>query len=659
MSQPIFQRLFTTLTYFIVFGATLVFSTATRSVFEVNKLGIFKIALSLMAILYFYDRLLGNKTWFHDYSKNKWINHSILFLWITNILSTIFSKHIIISIYGCYDRWEGLLTYSFYLFLTYVIANVNSPIIIKRIIWAIIIASGLSSLYGIIQSLGMDIVSWSMDPSKRVFGSINNPVHYCAVMAMSLPIIVGQLFYTAEHTVKNHVNKMHLLMILAYYTIISIIIQSINLPERSLLYILSYITILGAPYIVYMVQSIKNNTKQNKINILFTSLLLCTYATYISYSRAAWVGLTAGLGLMFVTSLLTKKTLPKPTFFTIIIGSTLFTAISYLMFVFNMHTTGTLTFTACLLLLCTSAALIQTKKNLSNNIIHSILLIITLFYYHTPISTLLLTILFLGLIFQKKQQQNLITTQILIFLIIWLKIQFIGGSVINGINFLLLILNFLATEPTTSLKNPLSTSPITKWKLITISIIAVVFIAPIGYTTLVQSLQTTDKKESHLIKEANKKINSFNKVAIEGTARTSMWKSAIPWTRDHIILGSGLDTIKYYYPKYRRPEYGKLEGGHNYTPDRLHNEYLNTLSTKGVLGFISLYILFVGGTFIYLLNHIYHHTSSSQYLITGLISGSLVYLGQVLFNFGVVATLIYFFLFMGLSIGLSLNHDND
>jgi O-antigen ligase len=324
-----------------------------------------------------------------------------------------------------------------------------------------------------------------------------------------------------------------------------------------------------------------------------------------------------------------------------------------------MHTTNTLTFTACLLLLCTGASLIQTKKNISNNIIHTILLIITLFYYHTPISTLLLSLLFLGLIFQKKQQENILSTQILIFLIIWLKIQFIGGSLLNGINFLLLILIFLATESTTSLKKPFSSSSITKWKLITICVVTIVFIAPIGYSTLLQTINPSNKKENTLIKFANLKINSFSNVAIEGTARTSMWKSAIPWTRDHIILGSGLDTIKYYYPKYRRPEYGKLEGGHNYTPDRLHNEYLNTLSTKGILGFISLYILFVGGTFIYLLNHIYHHTGSKQYLITGLISGSLVYLGQVLFNFGVVATLIYFFLFMGLSIGLSLNHDND
>ena len=78
------------------------------------------------------------------------------------------------------------------------IANKKGLMILKKILWAIIIASGLSSLYGIVQSFGVDIVQWSLDPSMRVFGTINNPVHYCAIMGMSLPLIIGQLFYIVK-----------------------------------------------------------------------------------------------------------------------------------------------------------------------------------------------------------------------------------------------------------------------------------------------------------------------------------------------------------------------------------------------------------------------------------------------------------------------------
>ena len=77
----------------------------------------------------------------------------------------------------------------------------------------------------------------------------------------------------------------------------------------------------------------------------------------------------------------------------------------------------------------------------------------------------------------------------------------------------------------------------------------------------------------------NKRSQSYGG-QFENSARMSMWKSAIPWFKDYFIIGSGPDTVKYMYPVYRRSEYGLLEGGHNFTPDRLHNEYVNTLVTR-------------------------------------------------------------------------------
>lgn len=170
-----------------------------------------------------------------------------------------------------------------------------------------------------------------------------------------------------------------------------------------------------------------------------------------------------------------------------------------------------------------------------------------------------------------------------------------------------------------------------------------------------KNLEKTEKSTQLLINASQNKIKSYENVAIKGTARTSMWKSALPWFMDHILIGSGLDTIKYYYPKYRRPEYGKLEGGHNYTPDRLHNEYLNTLATKGLLGFVIHYIVFIGFIFASLILYIHDESVKNRFLIIGLLGGALVYLGQVLFNFGVVATLVYFYLFLGLAYGLRTN----
>ena len=102
------------------------------------------------------------------------------------------------------------------------------------------------------------------------------------------------------------------------------------------------------------------------------------------------------------------------------------------------------------------------------------------------------------------------------------------------------------------------------------------------------------------------------------------------------------------FPKYREPRYGILEGGHNYTPDRLHNEYLNTLATKGLFGFVAFYIAFLGTWAYQVLRVIYERRERPEALwVSGAIAGVGVYFFQVLFNFGVVATLFMCFVLMG------------
>tara|TARA_A100001015_G_scaffold226508_1_gene255797 strand:- start:1323 stop:3752 length:2430 start_codon:yes stop_codon:yes gene_type:complete len=139
-------------------------------------------------------------------------------------------------------------------------------------------------------------------------------------------------------------------------------------------------------------------------------------------------------------------------------------------------------------------------------------------------------------------------------------------------------------------------------------------------------------------------------------ARWYMWLSAIPWTLDHPIIGSGPDSIRFLYPRYRHPKYGLAEGGHNFTPDRLHNEYINTLVTRGVVGFIIYYVFVIGGWF-YLMLKLFnkYYYQEQRFFILALMTGASIYLVQVLFNFGVVATLYVFYLILGLGLSFVNN----
>ena len=573
-------------------------------------------------------------------------------------MSTIFSQNPSLSIYGSYDRLEVLITTSFYLIFTFIIANYRHKTFGKQLLWGIIIASGLSSLYGIVQSFNLDIVSWSIDPGKRVFGSINNPVHYCAIMGMAIPSIIGCLFYLIEKTPNQQLSKKPISAMIAYYSIILIIVNIFPVQTRSINWIITYIVMFGAPYIVYGIAFFKNNTTQNKFNILFNTLLLVIYATFISYSRATWLGLTAALGFIFYLNTIIKQQLPKHSFIILTVTSLLLTMSTYLTIVFKLHTVSTtlsiLSFAIIgISIIINSELLNKTRVELFFNIfIQSIIFILFLMEPSpwVPVSILVL----IGIIYAtRKKQFNYIPTQLILFITIFSTIQFTGVGVIQWLTSSLFIICLFAT--TIDPKHAFKQSKIMSWKLVIIIMFGFLFVSP-NITVFLTDIQTV--KSQKLLKQTTHKIDTYKSVAIEGTARTSMWKSSKQWILDHILIGSGLDTIKYMYPKYRRSDYGKLEGGHNYTPDRLHNEYLNTLATKGVIGFVLYYILFIGSCFLGALLTLHKHSESPiQYLILGAIGSSLVYLGQVLFNFGVVATLVFFFIYIGLFVSIKINHE--
>ena len=548
--------------------------------------------------------------------------------------------------------------------MCYLIANKKGLDLTNNIIWAVIIASGLSSLYGIVQSYGIDIISWSLDPAMRVFGSINNPVHYCAIMGMSIPVIIGKLFFLIDKKDSLSTKYSHFIAIIFYYIIIGLLSQFFVISKNSLLWVLFYIVILGIPYIIYTIQFYKNRDDQLILNVLFNSLTLVIYATYLSYSRATWISLTAAIGLMFTITLLTKMKLTTKEFLIITFGCLFLTTGAYLAFIFNLYTTSLTTLGLLSVILVSACILILwpfKTQNLLVNLSSIACIIIAQFFYTHWVSTLLL-IGYVGsaYISRKKEKFN-VATKLIAFIILLMNIQFISSSFIYVINIIVLIIGIYLNEQTNHKYHAKVHRQIFMWKFLTIGLIGFIIVSPRAYTILSNVFtDTTPSKDSiSLIQQASDKINSFQNIAIEGSARTSMWKSSFPWIRDNALFGTGLDTIKFYFPKYRRPEYGKLEGGHNFTPDRLHNEYLNTLATKGVLGFVSFYIVFIGGTIISLLLFIKKDATPQQFLIVGLIGGSLVYLGQVLFNFGVVATLIYFYLFLSLGVGIKTNNENN
>ena len=628
-----FNIIFIILLGLLCIGTPLLFTSLTRSVFEVNKLLLLRIITLLVMAIWFFKYILF---------KSNGIDHSIsdsynffglrwkktgleipALFWVGfNIISTIFSQNIYLSIIGSYDRWEGIITIINYVILIYMFAKlIKTDDNIKIITYAIVIPASLSAIYGIFQSVGIDFMQWSADATKRVFACINNPVHFCAYVAMVVPFCIAWSLKLASD----------------YQT---------------------------------------NQSKRTKFLSWFMFLMTCIvyYSQFLSFSRATWMGFIGSLPLLYIVVTEQHQKRSSSYFLWDILFTIIFIGAFNILEVFHIYKKG-LFYAAPFTAICIAYFIFTyhnmcyrfnlTAKSISNilltitiTMVTLLLFIFDLTMFSKPITIALyasLSIYFGFLCIRLDAPFKFYLSRLLI-IFIFSKLQFVALTIPSIFLYFLMVFGYYKLQ----LKgNPNLIREKKFWLLGYLIIFAIIIILPMVPHHLKSVNSLIDVKALNVSQISADKVQSYSNDAIKGTARTSMWKSSFPWIKDHWLLGSGPDTIKYMYPTYRRPEYGKLEGGHNFTPDRLHNEYLNTLATRGIPGFLIYYIGLIGVWAFYMFKSIHKHfNNTNYYLIIGVVTGCFIYLGQVLFNFGVVATLVLFYIYMGFGLAISRIMDN-
>ncbi len=614
--DKIFEVFFLILLLSLVIGIPLIFSPYTRSVFEINKLLLLRVVTILALVVWAFKYILyqaNGSTEEPTYKlfNLKWQKVGLeipVLIWLfLCLLSTFFSVNWRISLIGSYDRWEGLFTVINYSLVIYLFAK----LITKKyqffwVLGGLIFGAVISAFYGFWQSFGLDFMAWSVDPTQRVFACINNPVHFCPYLAMLVPICLGLILFIVKSNFK-------------YQAFIKI--------------------------------------------VLLLSFLLIYYIQVLSYSRAAWMGFIGAMTLFYFFALdefniEAKKKFIFDFFFTIITLS-----VFYLTAIFNYQEKGLLYAgliwgVVIFYIFYNYLVFKMPKRNIKEQIKFLGVLVLMYFLFIFDLaklnfsSSLMLFFYYLGLgllfllvLFYLRRNDHTKLLDRLIIVLIFVKLQFIALNYINLFLYLILIIAYAILKFKDSHEQEVK-----KWLIL--------FLFCFGFLLLMPSLpnkiadlfnpQAQGLKAAVNVEE---KIASYQEVAIKGTARTSMWKSAMPWIKDYWLLGSGPDTVKYLYPTYRLPDYGILEGGHNYTPDRLHNEYLNTLATRGILGFLVFYFGIVLGWYLIMLKTASDFLNKPiNFLVFACIAGVTIYLGQIMFNFGVVATLFLFYTLMGLGL---------
>ncbi len=616
----------------LAIGTPLIFTSLTRSVFEVNKMLLLRLVTIFISLGWLFKTLITTS---HAQTSElpvlrfgpfKWekigIEIPLIVLVVFNILSTVFSQNVRLSVIGAYDRWEGIATALNYILLLVVTAKlVTRRYQVKWLLVALLVPCAISAVYGVAQSLGWDFMQWSVDPTKRVFACINNPVHFCAYMGMMVPVGISSLLYVSSAFKKS----------------------AWQVAGKWFLYIM--------------------------ISLIF-------YAQYLSFSRATWFGFALAMPIFFLVVLGLMRTERQRTltvdFFLTLLGTLTF----YLYYIFNFHLKGISI--ALILATLILGALVGTLAICRNYygltglpklkewgvpVLGTLGLFFAFIFNWGDVSAYVvwpLRLLSLGLfaaaVYRGKDASSDYLAR-LVVLVVFSNLQFVSLSFTNMLLYICLVVAFFGTN----LRGNQRLHRESKLWLFGLLLSFGFVIAVPAIPEMIHSLQNPESKDVVGLQVAGavqEKLESYKKDAKDGSARVSMWKSSVPWIRDYWIIGSGLDTIKYMYPIYRRSEYGILEGGHNFTPDRLHNEYLNSMATKGFVGSMVYYIGVIVGWYLIVLRGLVKLNRSPMKLFAlAFMSGVTVYLGQVLFNFGVVATMVLFYTFMGLAWGIVTHSD--
>jgi O-antigen ligase len=634
-AENIFDYIFLSLFLILVIGTPLIFTSLTRSVFEVNKLLLLRLttiityAIWLFRYLLFKDNQIEDtESQYFSFFSFKWRKIGLeipMLIWLgINILSTIFSQNIRIAIIGAYDRWEGIITITNYILLIVMFAKlIRKKYQLKWLIAGIIIPTALSSIYGVLQSLGFDFMHWSVDPTLRVFACINNPVHFCAYVSMVVPLGLSWLLFMSS-------------------------------KERKMAIVPKWYAFI-------------------KWSVFFCTALIY-YAQFLSFSRATWMGFIGSMTLFYLITTNSLNTKNNKTFIIDFFLTVLGIASIYLLYIFRLHRMSPIIYIPIALIIvgyiihCHRTSILMSPPQDDSPVdFHisaigiSLLCIFTFIFdfstLHWAIGVLvflLLVPIFLYLSINIKDNAKIFMSR-LVIIIIFAKLQFVSISITSVFLYIVLLIGYyyLILKGNKDLYREKKF-----WLIAFLFIFGLVIVIPTVPYHVSNVFKFKTNFSLQAVGNVEGRVHSYRKDAIKGTARTSMWKSAIPWIKDYWVLGTGPDTIKYMYPNYRRSEYGYLEGGHNFTPDRLHNEYLNTLATRGLFGFLIYYFGIMVGWYIIILNGwLKMRNSPYRYPMIGFMAGGSIYLGQVLFNFGVVATIVLFNINVGLALAIIKNKD--
>jgi O-antigen ligase len=174
----------------------LVFSPWTHNAFELPKTALLKAIVLLMGLVTLLQVINGGT----NAKRDRALSITRCLLWPALALggvaglATATSISPRVSLWGSYERQQGLLTLGAYLGLfAFTAANLRTRAQVRRLLAAIAWGSAPVVVYGLVQAAGLDPMDWRSDAASPVLSTVGRANFLGSYLGIAIPLTVGKM----------------------------------------------------------------------------------------------------------------------------------------------------------------------------------------------------------------------------------------------------------------------------------------------------------------------------------------------------------------------------------------------------------------------------------------------------------------------------------
>ncbi len=173
------------------------------TVFDLNKSAALHALVALALAAWLVEIALSGR---FSWSGNRRIGWLLLIVAVSFLISTIFSLHPAISLWGSYERAQGFYNLFHYLAVFFLLLiSIRDRKQVETSIIALISGAGIVCAYGLLQSLAFDPLHWGDGPQARIFSSFGQPNFLGHYIVAVLPLTLYAAVYIARQSYQKFI----------------------------------------------------------------------------------------------------------------------------------------------------------------------------------------------------------------------------------------------------------------------------------------------------------------------------------------------------------------------------------------------------------------------------------------------------------------------